>query len=243
MAWYIGTSGWSYRNWNTQFYPKGLKAHEKLGYYSKHFSAVEVNSSFYNLLARETYEQWREQVPTDFTFAVKMHRYLTQMKKLKIDDKAREQRDQFFVGVAGLGSQLGVILIQLPPSLKKDIEKIGEFLEAMPGDYRYAIEFRNESWFDEEVADVLKKHNVAAVISHSSEWPYWIMPTADFIYARFHGKNELFTSPYPEKDLQEWAETLQSLQPGDQKGWILFNNTDQGHAVQNALTLHKNLNT
>jgi uncharacterized protein YecE (DUF72 family) len=239
MTWYIGTSGWSYRNWNTQFYPKGLKAHEKLGYYSRHFSAVEVNSSFYNLLARETYEQWRAQVPADFTFSVKLHRYLTQMKKLKIDDKACEQRDHFFEAVAGLGSQLGVILIQLPPSLKKDIPKLETFLEAMPTDYRYAIEFRNDSWFKEEVTEVLKKHNVAVVISHSPEWPYWIMPTADFIYARFHGKDELFTSPYADKDLKEWAATLQSLRPEDQKGWIFFNNTDQGHAVGNAKILER----
>jgi uncharacterized protein YecE (DUF72 family) len=239
MAWYIGTSGWSYRNWNTQFYPKGLKAHEKLGYYSKHFSAVEVNASFYNLLARETYEQWRAQVPTDFNFAVKLHRYLTQMKKLKIDDKACEQRDHFFEAVAGLGSQLGVILIQLPPSLKKDIPKLETFLEAMPTDYRYAIEFRNDSWFDEETAEALKKHNVAVVISHSPEWPYWIISTADFSYARFHGKDELFTSPYSDKDLQDWANTLQSLQNGDQKGWIFFNNTDQGHAVENAKILER----
>ncbi len=241
MAWYIGTSGWSYRNWNTRFYPKSLKAHEKLGYYSQYFSAVEVNSSFYNLLAQETYEQWRKQVPVDFTFVIKLHRYLTQMKKLKMDDKARKQRDQFFEGVSGLGTRLKVILIQLPPSLKKDIAKLETFLEAIPREYRYAIEFRNKSWFDEEVADVLKKHNVAAVISHAPQWPYWIMQTADFIYARFHGKFELFTSPYPESDLQEWAGTLQSLEYGDQKGWVFFNNTDQGHAVENALTFQKNL--
>lgn len=237
MVWYIGTSGWSYAKWDRKFYPANLKAEEKLAHYSKYFSSVEVNASFYHHLGADTYRQWRAKVPSGFSFSVKLHRYLTQMKKLKIDDKARAERDWFFEEIQGLHDQLGVILIQLPPAFKRNLERLNNFLEAMPGGYPYAIEFRNDSWFDEEVAEVLDHKRVGVVVSHAPKWPYWLKATGNFVYARFHGKTELFRSAYDADTIKAWADAIMLLKKVEQPGWIFFNNTVQGHAVHNAQQL------
>ena len=121
MTWYFGTSGWSYKNWDRQFYPKDLPADQKLAHYAKTFSAVEVNTTFYHYLTKDTCRHWASLVPEGFRFSVKLHRYLTQMKKLKLDDKAKAARDRFFESLAELEARTGVILIQLPPSLKKTL--------------------------------------------------------------------------------------------------------------------------
>jgi uncharacterized protein YecE (DUF72 family) len=233
MTWYFGTSGWSYKNWDRQFYPKDIPADQKLAHYAKTFSAVEVNTTFYHYLTRDTCRHWASLVPEGFRFSVKLHRYLTQMKKLKLDDKAKAARDRFFEGLAELEARTGVILIQLPPSLKKNLERLQAFLEALPSNYRYALEFRNGSWFDAEVASLLEQYQVGVVVSDSPEWACWQKATGGMVYARFHGRPELFKSPYEKADLQAWAQTLASLKAAEQPGWVFFNNTEQGHAVKN----------
>ncbi len=232
--WFIGTSGWSYKNWDKKFYPPDLKAENKIAHYSKHFNATEVNASFYQNLDPETYQNWRQLVPADFSFTVKLNRYMTQMKKLKVDDQTKERLDQFFEGVKNLGDKLGCILIQLPPSLKKDPEKLGNFMEVLPGEYQYALEFRNNSWFDKETENLLKSFNAAFVISDSPKWPCHITTTADFIYVRFHGKEKLFISQYKEEDLESWAKTLYQFKESNKTGYCFFNNTDHGYAIGNA---------
>lgn len=232
--WFIGTSGWSYKNWDKKFYPSDIKDEEKLAHYSQHFNAVEVNASFYRHLTTETYEKWNRLVPNDFAFVVKLHRYMTQMKKLKVDDKSREQLDQFFESIQPLGAKLKTILVQLPPSLKKDLVKLTHFLESLPQDYRYAFEFRDGSWFDKETKDLLQKHNIALVISDSPDWPSHVAATTDFSYIRFHGKEKLFVSQYKEEDLEKWAQKLNNLQKSVKTNYCFFNNTDQGYAIGNA---------
>lgn len=241
MNWFIGTSGWSYKNWDKEFYPKGTKSGDKIKYYSEHFNAVEINASFYNHLKPSTCESWREQVPEGFKFAVKMHRYITQMKKLKADDQLKETLDQFHESIQPLGKKLGPILIQLPPSLKKDLDKMEQFLRLLPADHKYAIEFRNDSWFTEDTESLLADHNIALVTAHSPKWPMHITKTADFLYLRFHGKEDLFVSPYQEEDMKDWANRLDELSENASQGFAFFNNTDQGHAVTNAKQLENAL--
>lgn len=238
-AMFIGTSGWSYKNWDKKFYPVSIQQADKLAHYSEHFNATEVNVSFYKNLEPKTYEHWRELVPADFVFAIKLNRYLTQMKKLKVDQAAQEMLDQFFEGVQKLGHHVAVILIQLPPSLNKDIEKLGTFLNNLPKAYRYAIEFRNKSWFDQETEGLLRENNVGFVISDSPQWEHRITTTANFLYARFHGKEKLFVSQYKEEDLEKWSQTLSRLQNKVDQCYCFFNNTDQGYAIGNAKKLRE----
>ena len=233
-GWYIGTSGWSYKNWDQKFYPKNVKGEEKLAHYSNHFNGVEINASFYRDIQPATYQKWKANVPESFAFAVKLNRYLTQMKKLKIDDQSRQRLDTFFEGVHNLGANLGAILIQLPPSFKKNIERMEAFLEQLPKGYRYAVEFRNDSWFDKETESLLSRYNTAFVISDSPEWPLHITNTADFLYMRFHGKEKLFVSQYKNEDLQDWAKTIKPFKDKPGNGYIFFNNTDKGYAIGNA---------
>lgn len=241
MNWLIGTSGWSYKNWDKEFYPKGVKGVDKIRHYSQHFNAVEINASFYNHIESSTYEKWAALVPENFEFVVKLHRYVTQMKKLKADDKLRESLDKFFESIQGLGKNCGPILIQLPPSLKKDLDKLGNFLELLPNEYRYAMEFRHASWFDQETEDLLHKHRTALIISHSPKWPMHITSTTDFIYLRFHGKEVLFVSAYEENDMKSWGKELNKLAGNTERGYIFYNNTDQGHAITNANQIKKYL--
>ncbi len=241
-AMFIGTSGWSYKNWDKKFYPPSIKQEDKLSHYSEHFNATEVNASFYRILDSKTYEHWHQLVPDNFVFAVKLNRYLTQMKKLKVDNAAQEKMDQFFEGVQKLGQNLAVILVQLPPSLQKNLDKLGNFLDKLPSAYRYAFEFRNKSWFDKETENLLKEYNAGLVISDSPQWEHRITTTASFLYARFHGKEKLFLSQYKEEDLEQWAKKLKQLQNNVDQCYCFFNNTDQGYAIGNAKKLRELLN-
>ena len=233
---FIGTSGWNYKHWLGPFYPQKFPASKMLGFYAEHFPTVELNNSFYHLPSIKSFHAWRETVPDDFVFAVKASRFITHMKKLKAPKTSTEK---FFARVEKLERKLGPILFQLPPRWKVNAGRLAEFLGAMPKDYRFAFEFRDESWFNDEVYEVLKKHNVALCVYHMNGWDSPMEVTADFAYVRMHGTESTYGGSYPRSALKKWAKRIETWRSQSMDVYFYFNNDPEGHAVRNAKSLQK----
>jgi uncharacterized protein YecE (DUF72 family) len=231
---HIGTSGWNYKHWLGRFYPDRFAAKEMLEFYSQHFNTVELNNSFYHLPSIKSFRAWRETVEDDFIFAVKGSRFITHMKKLKAPKTSTKK---FFTRVDKLETKLGPILFQLPPHWRVNVERLATFLERMPQQYRYAFEFREPSWFTDEVYDLLKQHNVALCIYHMSGNDSPIEITADFVYLRFHGVESIYSGSYSESQLKMWARRIETWRDQSRKVFAYFNNDPEAHAVYNAKTL------
>ncbi len=232
---HIGTSGWHYKHWLGLFYPAKLSAREMLGYYSQHFHTVEINNSFYHLPGASTFERWRQTTPSHFLFAVKGSRFITHMKKLT--DPARSTV-KFFEGADRLEKKLGPILFQLPPRWHLNLERLSEFLEALPANQRYSFEFRDESWHVGEVYALLRKHNAAFCIFDLAGKETDLEITANFTYVRFHGPVEArYAGSYSNQALTKWARRLRDWQDELKNVYVYFNNDVGGHAISNAKQL------
>jgi len=158
---YIGTSGWHYKHWKGTFYPEDIKEKDQLAAYIQTFDTVEINNSFYRLPESETFVQWRKSVPDHFIFSVKGSRYITHMKKLKESTAALHA---LLKNASGLKEKLGPILFQLPPGWKMNTQRLEDFLKQLPSHFRFAFEFRNTTWYTEEVYALLRKYNCAFCI-------------------------------------------------------------------------------
>ena len=159
MHWYAGTSGYSYKEWIGSFYPDGMKADAMLSYYAVHLPAVEINNTFYRMPRTQVLEAWADAVPKDFRFVIKASRRITHEQKL-VD--ADESTDYLARKLEVLDGKLGAVLFQLPPYLRKDIERLRAFLKVVPASMPAAIEFRHASWFDDETFDLLSSHDRVA---------------------------------------------------------------------------------
>lgn len=180
----VGTSGWSYKEWKGSFYPPKLPAEEMLRFYASHFPAVEVNNSFYRIPAERVLASWAEQVPENFRFVMKASRRVTHNNRLKDEDGSLAY---FLRAINPLGNRLGPTLFQLPPTFKKDLERLRGFLGMLPRRWPTAIEFRHPSWFDEEVYDALRLRDVALVAVDQDEGEgngSPLVPTASWGYIR-----------------------------------------------------------
>ena len=155
---HIGTSGWHYSHWLGPFYPQGLAAKEMLGFYSSRLHTVEINNSFYHLPSPRTFQSWKEATPGDFVFSVKASRYITHMKKLTDPATALQK---FFAHAEALQDKRGPVLFQLAPHWTRNAERLEDFLRALPAGGRFAFEFRDPSWCDEEILALLEKHHAA----------------------------------------------------------------------------------
>ena len=225
----IGTSGWQYADWRDVLYPPGLPQRRWLQHYSAVFPTVENNNAFYRLPTRDTFEHWRTATPPAFVMAVKASRYLTHMKRL--NDPA-EPVTRLLDAAAGLGPKLGPILLQLPPTLRADPDRLADCLRRFPRDVRVAVEPRHPSWWTPEARRVLEHHGAALSWSDrlgQPQTPLW--RTTDWLYLRLH---EGPADPWPHYDdttLQAWAD---ELAPADD-AYVYFNNDPGGAAVRNAL--------
>ncbi len=231
---YVGCSGWNYRHWAKIFYPETVAKSKWLQYYAKVFNTVEINATFYRQFKDSTYKHWHNKVPDGFCFSVKMSKYITHIKRLNnVDAEIRA-----CVTLASLlKEKLGVILIQLPPSLKFDVALISDFLSALPDNYRYTIEARHNSWLCDSSFSLLQQHNVAWCISDTAgRYPYREEVTADFAYIRLHGSTQLYASNYNDQELHEWAEKI--IRWG-RPAYCYFDNDFNAYAVYNAMTLKK----
>ena len=217
MNFSVGTSGFSYKEWKGPFYPEKLPNKDMLAYYSSELPAVEINNTFYRLPKREVIENWAAQVPEGFRFSIKASRRITHFRRLK---DTGEVLDYLIDATSVLGDRLGVILFQLPPNFKKDIDRLGAFLETLPEDVRAAFEFRNDSWFDDEVYDALRAHGAALVTADTNEKDADIVSTAPFGYLR------LRKDGYSDKQIAAWAKKV-AEQKWDE-AFVFFKHEDAG---------------
>jgi len=237
---FVGTSGYIYPHWEGIFYPENWPKSKKLEYYCQHFDTVELNNTFYRLPGEEAFEGWYKRTPKNFIFAVKVSRFITHVKKL-VDCK--ESWRIFLKRALILREKLGPLLFQLPPFLKADPEKLEDFgkmiLKESPKGLRFAFEFRNESWCNEKIYQILKKFNFAWVVVDSPSWPKVYQVTADFVYVRMHGSKILFGSKYTKKELEDLAKRIKKWKKQNFDVYVYFNNDAYGYAVEDAKELLK----
>jgi uncharacterized protein YecE (DUF72 family) len=232
---YIGISGWNYEEWRTTFYA-GCPRGERLAHCARHFSAIEVNGTFYRLQSCATFRGWRTQTPPDFRFAIKSNRYLTHNLKLtRPIDPIRLERSR----AAGLGKKLAAVVWQLPRNFQRNLPRLETFARALRlwRSTRHAIEFRHPSWFDDEVAACLRRHRIAVCQSDAPDWPLWDAVTTDLVYVRLHGHTALYASPYTDRELRVWARRVRRWLNDRCTVHVYFDNTAHGHAPRNAARL------
>jgi uncharacterized protein YecE (DUF72 family) len=233
MPAYIGTSGWQYRHWRETFYPSGVAQKVWLEFYAERFRIVELNNSFYRLPPPENFARWRERTPADFIVAAKMSRYLTHIKKLKDPE---EPIQRFFKHARHLGTKLGPVLIQLPPTLRADIAALDRVLSLWPKDVRVAVEPRHESWFTDELKDVLTQHGAALCLANRHDenfTPWW--RTADWTFVRFHEGTGRPHPCYKRSSLKAWADRLAADWTPDEDMYVFFNNDPRACALRDAI--------
>ncbi len=234
----IGTSGWHYAHWRGPFYPERCSGENMFACYLRHFDTVEINNSFYRLPTAETFDSWRETTPHNFRFAVKASRFITHNKKLK--DPANPL-ERFFPPVCELREKLGPILFQLPPRWRVNVERLEEFLSALPRGtrWRYAFEFREPTWLNEKVYAVLRRHNAAFCIYELSGFRTPNKITADWTYVRLHGPGGKYQGSYNNAQLTEWAERIAGWRGQLEAIYTYFDNDQAAYAVRNALELKR----
>jgi len=247
----VGISGWTYAPWRGVFYPAGLAQKRELEYSSRIFPTIEINGTFYSLQTAKSFLRWREETPEDFVFAVKGTRFITHMRRLR---EIETPLANFFAsGVLALGPKLGPILWQFPPSFSFKPEVLEDFFRLLPkttqaaadlasgcdawmksrafvdpvaaGPVRHAMEIRHKSFISEEFIALLRKYGVALVCADAVKWPRLMDVTADFVYCRLHGSEELYASGYDDKSLDEWAERVAA--------WAKGGEAEGEHASQN----------
>ena len=214
----VGTSGYSYKEWKGSFYPEKIPAKEMLHYYGERLSTVEINATFYRMPQTSMLANWKEQVPPTFRFALKAPQRITHIKRLKETD---EETKYFFETAAVLADQLGVVLFQLPPNMKKDLPRLETFLAQLPPTTRAAFEFRHPTWFDDDVLDLLRNQNRALCVSDTDDMPTtYIDKTADWGYLR------LRRVQYSEENLTEWLGRIRDQ--NWQETFLFFKHEDAG---------------
>ncbi len=218
MKLWTGTSGFSYKEWKGNFYPEDLPAARMLEYYAQRLDAVEINNTFYRLPRTEMLAKWTTQVPEDFAFVLKASRRITHMKRLKDADEPLGYLAK--AAVEGLGDRLGPVLFQLPPYLKKDVERLKDFLAIVPTRVRAAFEFRHDSWFGDDVYAALSDGGAALVAADTGDGDAPVVATAGFGYARLRRPG------YGEAELAAWAEQLRDA--GWAEAFVFFKHEDAG---------------
>jgi len=224
----IGTSGYSYPEWRGSFYPDKLPASQMLPYYADRFSTVEINSTFYRLPSEKVLAEWADQTPPGFIFTLKAPRRITHEARLRNCD---EVTAVFLSRAQALGPKLGVLLFQLPPWFKKDLKVFDAFLEQMPSGVRAAFEFRNASWFAEDVYARLRAKNLALCIADTADATTPLVPTADYGYFRLRDEG------YQEPDIREWAETITQRGNSWKDVFVYFKHEAEGKGAEFAQLL------
>jgi uncharacterized protein YecE (DUF72 family) len=239
----VGTSGWQYRDWRGRLYPPDLPQHDWLAYYAGQYATVENNSTFYRLPARDTFGDWQARTPADFVMAIKASRYLTHVKRLRDPE---EPVAKLMAAAAGLGGRLGPVLLQLPPNLPADPDRLAACLAAFarhrragrggPGEpgggIRVAVEPRHPSWWTDEVRQVLTGHGAALCWADQHSRPVTpLWRTAGWGYLRFHQGAAQPWPRYGPRALRAWLERVAATWPDEATVYVYFNNDPGGAAV------------
>ncbi|KAH7291129.1 hypothetical protein KP509_29G001700 [Ceratopteris richardii] len=234
-AFRVGTSGYVYEHWKGIVYPTDVSHKKWFALYTSLFDTVEINYSFYHLPSEEVIDSWKAQAPSGFCYALKFSRFGTHMKRLKDP----EGPISLFVDrVARLGQNaLGPFLVQLPPKFKPDLERLKNFLERLPDQYRWAIEFRDKRWLCDDVFSLLRSHNIPMCIHDHIDIPklHPKVLTANWTYIRFHGRN--YQRQYTHDELQTWSIWIKGVLEMGHDVYAYFNNDFKGYAAYNALEL------
>ena len=269
---WIGISGYDYKPWRARFYPDGLPARRWLEYASRRFNSIELNGTFYSLKSPAVFERWLAEVPkTNFVFAVKGGRFITHNLKLRNVETAL---GNFFAsGVLALGRRTGPFLWQLPATYRFEADRLDSFMRqlprssrdgeavarqhdarlrrgalidaAAPVNYRHAFEVRHPSYFHEEFYALLREHHCAFVIADTAgKFPYAEQVTANFVYVRLHGSQQLYASGYTDEELDAWARRVNNwrgVADGANDVYVYFDNDAKVHAPYDALRLARRL--
>ncbi len=261
----IGISGWTYAPWRGDFYPSGLAHRKELGYASEHLTSIEINGTFYAMQKPSSFTKWHDETPDDFVFSIKGGRYVTHIKRLVGVESALA--NFFATGVLTLGDKLGPFLWQLPPNLEFDAQKMTDFCALLPRTVsaavtlaesrddklaedrvllpaassrplRHCIEARHASFASDEAMELLRENDIAIVIADTAgKYPYIDTPTADFMYARLHGDEELYASGYTDDALDRWATKISEWTSAGRDVFVYFDNDIKGYAPFDAMKL------
>jgi uncharacterized protein YecE (DUF72 family) len=219
----VGTSGYSYPEWKGSFYPPNLAAAKMLPFYAQHFDTVEINATFYRMPTVKTVTAWASQVPPHFRFTLKASKRITHDKRLKdVGDSVRG----FLAAAAELGPQLATVLFQLPPNFKQDLAVFDAFLETLPPGLCAAFEFRNQSWWNDEVYARLRARNLALCVADSEARSTPVVTTADYGYLRLRDEG------YQDDDIARWADVVRDLDTRLKDVFVYFKHEDEGKGVQ-----------
>ncbi len=227
MELHTGTSGYSYKEWKGSFYPEDLSNTDMLSYYGERLGAVEINNTFYRLPKASVLENWAEQVPASFLFSIKASRKITHFARLK--ETAADPTEYLLSTVKTLGPRLGVILFQLPPNFKKDVERLSAFLDTLGEGTPAAFEFRHDSWKDDDVHALLRERGVALVCADTedSDGDEPVVETAGWGYLRLRRPD------YSDDDLARWADHLRGT--GWKRAMVFFKHEDEGAGPRMAM--------
>lgn len=198
----IGCSGWTYDDWRGPFYPQTVRLKDRLAYYASVFDTTEINGSFYRLPTEKAVRAWADQAPDGFLFSWKVSRYVTHNKKL---NDCQDSVELVFGRMAPLGEKRGPALVQLPPMLHRDDERLKRFLSWIPRGEKVTVEFRHASWYDAAVLDILRDHDAALCVSDHHDAPSPWEVTASFAYVRGHGPGGRYHGRYKADALDAWA--------------------------------------
>lgn len=234
----VGTSGFSYNHWQGIFYPDKLSKERWLEFYAERFDSVEINSSFYHLPRASTLEAWRRRTPAYFVFVLKGNRFVTHRKNLKDCEDTVKQ----FYDLAGiLKNKLAAVLWQLPPQLNVDTERLQRFLAILSSHPPVVLEFRNHTWYTEEVYSIMQRYNVSLCLHDMPSACCPDIAIGPLLYLRFHGPDGRYGGSYSNEFLMQRAKVVKNLAKGDI--YAFFNNDFGGHAVSNARTFRGYLNS
>nr|WP_296774377.1 DUF72 domain-containing protein [Rhodococcus sp. (in: high G+C Gram-positive bacteria)] len=265
----VGISGWTYAPWRGDFYPEGLPHRRELEYASENLTSIEINGTFYAMQKPSSFAKWRAETPEDFVFSIKGGRYITHVKRLVGAEPALA--NFFATGVLSLGPKLGPFLWQLPPNFQFDADKLAAFFDLLPRTttaaielaerrddklaedrvslvadadrpLRYALEVRHPSFDIPDAVELLREKDIAFVVADSGgKYPYVETPTADFVYVRLHGAEELYASGYDDVALDGWAQRIAEWRERGLDVFVYFDNDVKGYAPHDAMRLIERL--
>lgn len=232
---YVGTSGWTYGDWRGPFYPPETPKRRWLEWYGTQFLSTEINGSFYRTPSLETVRAWREQTPEGFIFAWKASKFITHWKRLS--EKSAGSIELMETRLEALGPKAGPVLFQLPPNFRADGARLADFLVMLPKTYAYAFEFRNASWYADEIFSILHAHDVSLCLSDHHDAPAPWEATASHVYVRGHGPTGEYRGAYPETVLRRWAREIAAWARQGRRVYAYFDNDQKSAAPKDALRL------
>ncbi len=231
----IGTSGWTYRDWRGRFYPEKLPQRDWLAYYAKRFVTVELNVTTYRLPQERDVARWSA-VPGGFVYTVKLSRLITHRKR---PGEPRAFVDNYMRAIAPLAPRIANVLAQFPPWFERDDGALRNFLESLPAQHRYVVEFRHPSWYVPEVYSLLRERGVSLCLHDLRGSITPIVVTGTVLYVRLHGPVRAYAGSYRRARLERWADAIRALAPQVAATYVYFNNDEKGYAPRNAATLRE----